>query len=130
MSLQSMYFFMYHYQSAVVILFLNSVLSFPAASFIDDCLSANQLYAIYIFFFPHTVATLYHHSHAKQAVKLIIIIIIIVWNVHDQVYIFILVILMHSALCIYFILLNWCHDTASACLYSNYNIRSNIECNG
>ena len=33
-----------------------------------------------------------------------------------------LVILMHFALCIYFILLSWCHDTASACLYSNYNI--------
>ena len=73
------------------------------------------------------MATLYHHSHAKQAVKFIII-IIIVWNVHDQVYIFMLVILMHSALCIYFILLNinWCHDTASACLYSNCIVISNV----
>ena len=68
---------------------------------------------------------MYHHSHAKQAVKFIII-IIIVWNVHDQVYIFMLVILMHSALCIYFILLNWCHDTASACLYSNCIVISNV----
>ena len=67
------------------------------------------------------------HSHAKRAVKFIII--IIVWNVHDQVYIFMLVILMHSALCIYFIVLNWCHDTASACLYSNCIVIS-IECNG
>ena len=37
-----------------------------------------------------------------------------------------LVILMHSALCIYFILLNWCHDTASACLYSNCIVISNV----
>ena len=36
-----------------------------------------------------------------------------------------LVILMHSALCIYFILLNWCH-TASACLYSNCIVISNV----
>ena len=121
MSLQSIYFFMYHYQSAVVILSISKFCFVFSSSIIYWWLSVSQPVVCHNYYFfssshccnlvsPFSLASspglqlfiieglgTRLHSHAKQAVKFIII--IIVWNVHDQVYIFMLVILMHSALC-------------------------------